>query len=89
MAGERGRGGAGMKPVLLAVEKRGKHVRFIAAEVIDAITKKSVRGFLRRHIHPAQKIRTDSFPASNAVVEEHNHKKKVTPQTRLRSGCHW
>jgi hypothetical protein len=51
----------------------------MAAEAVDAITKKSVRGFLRRHIHPTQEIRTDAFPALNVVAEEHTHQKKVTP----------
>jgi transposase-like protein len=78
-AGKRGRGAAGKKPVLLAVERREKHAGFMAAEAVDAITKKSVRGFLRRHIHPTQEIRTDAFPALNVVAEEHTHQKKVTP----------
>lgn len=78
-AGKRGRGAAGKKPVLLAVERRGKHAGVMAAEAVDAITKNSVRDFLRRHIHPAQVIRTDAFPVLNVVAEEHTHKKKVTP----------
>jgi hypothetical protein len=51
----------------------------MAAEAVDAITKKSISGLLCRHIHPAQEIRTDTFPALNAVAEEHTHPKKVTP----------
>lgn len=78
-AGKRGRGAAGKKPVLLAVERRGDHAGFMAAEVVDEITKQSVRDFLRHHIHPVQEIRTDAFPALNVVAEEHIHEKKVTP----------
>lgn len=78
-AGKRGRGAAGKKPVLLAVERREKHAGFMAAETVEAITKSSVRRFLLRHIKPGQEIRTDAFPALNVVAENHSHQKKVTP----------
>jgi hypothetical protein len=78
-AGKRGRGAAGKKPVLLAVERRENHARFMAAEVTEAITKKSVKEFLLHHIKPGQVIRTDAFPALNVVAKDHSHEKKVTP----------
>jgi len=78
-AGKRGRGAAGKKPVLLAVERRGKHAGFMAAEVVAAITNSSVRKFLLRHIKPGQEIRTDAFPGLNAVGKDHKHEKKITP----------
>jgi transposase-like protein len=77
--GKRGRGAAGKKPVLVAVERRGKHAGFMAAETVEEITKNSVRDFLRRHVHPGQEVRTDALPALNAIAEDHIHQKQVTP----------
>jgi transposase-like protein len=78
-AGKRGRGAAGKKPILIAVEKRGKHAGFMAAEAVETISKNSVRAFCQRHLKPGQEVRTDAFPALNAIAEEHVHEKKVTP----------
>ncbi|GAB6194690.1 hypothetical protein JCM39068_44510 [Desulfocastanea catecholica] len=78
-AGKRGRGAAGKKPVLLAVERRGNHAGFMAAEAVEAITKNSVQAFLHRRIKPGQNIRTDAFPALNVVAKDHSHEKKITP----------
>lgn len=77
--GKRGRGALGKKPVLLAVERRGHHAGFMAAEAVEAISKNSIREFLLRHVKPGQEIRTDAFPALNVVAEDHSHEKKVTP----------
>lgn len=78
-AGKRGRGAAGKKPILIAVENRGKHAGFMAAEAVKTISKNSVREFCRRHLKPGQEVRTDAFPALNAIAEKHAHEKKVTP----------
>jgi hypothetical protein len=78
-AGKRGRGAAGKKPVLLAVERWENHAGFMAAEAVEAITKSSVQAFLLRHIKPGQNIRTDAFPALNVVAKDHSHEKKITP----------
>ena len=77
--GKRGRGASGKKPILVAVEKRGKHAGFMAAAAVEEITKKSVRDFLHRHLKPGQEVRTDAFPALNSTAENHKHQKKVTP----------
>ena len=77
--GKRGRGASGKKPILVAVEKRGKHAGFMAAAAVEEITKKSVRDFLHHHLKPGQKVRTDAFPALNSTAENHKHQKKVTP----------
>jgi transposase-like protein len=85
-AGKRGRGAAGKKPILVAVERREQHAGFLAAEAVDEITKLSVRDFLNRHIKPGQEIRTDAFPALNAIAESHTHDKRVTPPE---DAAHW
>lgn len=77
--GKRGRGASGKKPILVAIEKRGKHAGFMAAAAVEEITKESVRDFLHRHLNPGQEIRTDAFPALNSTAEKHEHQKRVTP----------
>ena len=77
--GKRGRGASGKKPILVAVEKRGKHGGFMAAAAVEEISKESVRDFLNRHLKPGQEVRTDAFPALNSTSEDHKHQKKVTP----------
>lgn len=77
--GKRGRGAEGKKPILVAVEKHDKHAGFMAAETLDAITKEGVSKFLHRHVKAGQKVRTDALAALNAVSEEHEHQKRVTP----------
>lgn len=77
--GKRGRGAAGKKPILIAVEKHGHHAGFMAADTVEAINKESVREFCRRRLQPGQEVRTDAFPALNAIAENHAHEKQVTP----------
>ena len=78
-AGKRGRGAAGKKPILIAVEKLDAHAGFMAAETVETISKETVRGFCGRHLKPGQEVRTDAFAALNAIGEDHVHDKKVTP----------
>lgn len=52
--GKRGRGAAGKKPTLVAVEKNGERAGFMAARVVEKITKDTVRDFLNRHMKPGQ-----------------------------------
>ena len=77
-AGKRGRGAEGKQPVLVAVETREKGAGFVAMQTVDHVCKESVRRFLARHLHPGQAVKTDAFPALNAVNEQHEHLKKVT-----------
>jgi transposase-like protein len=77
--GKRGRGAEGKTPILIAVENRGKHAGFMAAEAVGSINKENVRNFCKHHLKPGQEVRTDAFPALNAIGEDHNHDKKVTP----------
>lgn len=78
-SGKRGRGAAGKKPVLVAVENRTKGAGFVAMQAVATVSKKTVRNFLSYHLRAGQTVRTDAFPALNAVAENHLHEKKVTP----------
>lgn len=77
--GKRGRGAAGKKAIIVAVEQNGERAGFMAAKDVERITKETVRDFLNRHMKPRQKVRTDAFPSLNSISESHEHDKKVTP----------
>jgi transposase-like protein len=77
-AGNRGRGAEGKRPVLVAVESRGKGAGFIAMQAVDTVSEETVRPFLAFHLKSGQNVRTDALPALNAVTIEHIHQKKVT-----------
>ena len=78
-AGKRGRGAEGKPPVLVAVETRTKGAGFVAMKAVDTISKKTFRDFLKFHLKSGQTVKTDAFPALNAVAENHCHEKRVTP----------
>ena len=77
--GKRGRGAAGKRPVLVAVETRGEHAGFVAMKAVDTVSKETVREFLRYHVKEGQSVRTDALPALNVVKETQQHEKRVTP----------
>ena len=77
--GKRGRGAAGKRPVLVAVETRKKGAGFVAMQAVDTVSKETVRKFLFRKLKEGQIVRTDALPALNAVNETQQHEKKVTP----------
>jgi transposase-like protein/ribosomal protein L37AE/L43A len=77
--GKRGRGAAGKRPVLVAVETKGNTAGFVAMEAVDSVSKDTVRQFLAKHLKPSQTVKTDALPALNAVNETQTHEKKVTP----------
>jgi transposase-like protein len=77
--GKRGRGAAGKKPILVAVETRKEKAGFMAVEAVDGISKQTVREFLQKHLNKGQTVRTDAFPALNPVSEQHDHQKKIVP----------
>ena len=78
-AGKRGRGAAGKRPVLVAVETREKGAGFVAMQAVDSVNKGTVRQFLAKHLKDGQTVKTDALPALNAVGETQEHQKKVTP----------
>jgi transposase-like protein len=77
--GKRGRGAAGKKPVLVAVETRGKKAGFMALEAVESVSKETIRNFLRYNLKPGQTVRTDALPAMNSIDETQQHQKKITP----------
>lgn len=77
--GKRGRGAKGKKPILVAVEHKGKTAGFVAMKAVEAVSGKEIKHFLERHLNNGQKVRTDALPAMNIVKESHQHDKKVTP----------
>ena len=77
--GKRGRGAAGKKPVLVAVERKDEGSGFIPMKAVDTISKETVKDFLEHHIQKGHHIRTDAFPALNIIQEDHVHEKKKTP----------
>jgi len=81
-AGKRGRGADGKKPVLVAVEARDEGAGFVAMQAVDSVSKETTREFLQFHLKPGQMVKTDAFPALNAVAETHDHHKKVTPPSK-------
>ena len=87
--GKRGRGAAGKKPVLVAVENKGKKAGFMAMEAVPTISGETVRQFLARHLQQGQTVRTDAFHALNTVGETQNHLKKVTPANEAMNWLPW
>jgi len=77
--GKRGRGAKGKKPVLVAVEHRGKSAGFVAMRAVDTVSSKEINAFMKRHLANGQRVRTDALPAMNIIQEGHEHEKKVTP----------
>lgn len=77
--GKRGRGAQGKKPIIVAVERRGQKAGFMAAQVVDTIDKQTIREFIKYRFKQDQTVRTDAFPALNAIGETHTHEKRVTP----------
>ena len=87
--GKRGRGAEGKKPVLVAVENKGKKAGFMAMEAVPTISGETVRQFLARHLQQGQTVRTDAFHALNTVGETQNHLKKVTPANEAMNWLPW
>jgi transposase-like protein len=87
--GKRGRGAAGKKPVLVAVESRGGKAGFMAMEAVSTISGQTVKKFLARRLRQGQTVCTDAFPALNTVGETQNHLKKVTPAKEAMNWLPW
>ncbi len=78
-SGKRGRGAKGKKPILVAVENRGKTAGFVAMKAVETVSGEAIKSFLERHLNHGQQVRTDALPAMNIVNKTHQHDKKVTP----------
>jgi transposase-like protein len=78
-SGKRGRGAKGKKPVMVAVEHRGKSAGFVAMGVVETVSGEEINTFLKRHLANDLHVRTDALPAMNIVDKGYAHEKKVTP----------
>ena len=87
--GKRGRGAGGKKPVLVAVENKGKKAGFMAMEAVATISGETVRKFLERRLKRGQSVRTDALPALNAVNDTQEHQKKITPAKEAANWLPW
>lgn len=52
-------------------------------QAVNTVSKEDVHNFLTFHLETGQNVRTDAFPALNAVAEDHFHEKKVTPPRKV------
>ena len=48
-------------------------------KAVDTVSGEEIKKFLNEHLGKGRKVRTDAFPSMNAVKEDHEHEKKVTP----------
>ena len=74
--GKRGRGAAGKKPVVVAVENKGKKAGFVAMKAVETISGHTIKNFLDQHLKKGRQVRTDALPAMNIITESHYHEKK-------------
>jgi len=77
-SGKRGRGAEGKRPVIVAVEAKGKGAGFVAMQAVNSVCTATVGGFLTRHLRSGQTVKTDALAALNVVARFHTHQKKIT-----------
>ncbi len=75
--GKRGRGAAGKKNVLIAME------------VVDNICHFSVDKFVKKHLKSGQKVRSDALPALNIIDQTQNYEARVTPSHLVDEWLPW
>jgi len=51
----------------------------MSAQVVDSISKETVKRFVDECIHPAQTVRTDAYRAMNVIRKTQFHESRVTP----------
>ena len=78
VGGKRGRGAAGKRPVLFAVERRGGRAGFLAAQVVDGVTHERVGEFSRR-LGDGLTVRSDAYSGLTALARDHAHEPRPTP----------
>jgi len=72
-------GDEGKRAVLLAVERRGKGAGFMSAQVVDSISKETVKRFVDKCIYPGETVRTYAYRAMNVISKTQFHESRVTP----------
>lgn len=74
---KRGRG-TNKSPVIVMAAVRDEAITFAKMEVVDTVDSDQIKSVLAEHIAPNQTIRSDGFPAYNAVTEINlTHDKQV------------
>lgn len=87
--GKRGRGAEGKVSVLIACENRDKMPGFIAMEVVDSVSKKTIAEFAKRRIKARQVVHTDAYPANYGLERHVTHIAKVTPPDKATEWLPW
>lgn len=77
--GKRGRGADGKVSVIVACESRKKSSGFIAMQAVQAVNKKTIEQFTKKHIDPTSVVNTDAFGANAGVASVAIHVPKATP----------
>ena len=65
-----GRNEGRKKIVIVSIEKRGKGVSRMYARVIKTASKKNLQGFMKAHIKPEAKVRTDQWAGYKGLEKE-------------------
>jgi len=72
--------GNGLFCLRLKSGRREEGAGFMSAQVVDAISKETVKRFVEQHIRPGQTIRTDAFRSMNGIGgKTQSHESRVTP----------
>ncbi len=88
--GRRGRGAANKTPVLVMVESKGEHAGFISMQTIESMEKQKVEMLVKKHIAPAQQIRTDGFKSFAGLTEMgHRHDGNPVPAKKASEDLPW
>jgi len=61
----------------------------MSAQVLDSISKETVKRFVDECIHPGQTVRTDAYRAMNVISKTQFHESRVTPGKEARKWLPW
>lgn len=88
--GRRGRGAANKTPVLVMVESKGEHAGFIAMKTVKSMERPQVETVVKKHIAPAQRIRTDGYQSYAFLTGMgHHHNGKPVPPNKASEDLPW
>jgi transposase-like protein/predicted RNA-binding Zn-ribbon protein involved in translation (DUF1610 family) len=88
--GRRGRGAANKTPVLVMVESKGEHAGFIAMKTVASMERPQVETVVKKHIAPAQRIRTDGYQSYACLTGMgHHHNGNPVPPYKASEDLPW
>lgn len=88
--GRRGRGAANKTTVLVMVESRDEHAGFITMQTVESMEKSLVEKLVKKHIAPAQRIRTDAYKSYYGLTEMgHRHDGTPVPSKKASEDLPW